>query len=277
MSLAPWRDPRGQFSSFKLTVLLGLVSPGLWTGAMAVSGGFVHAVLPSLIYYTGIWALWALVACLAVTPLSRIGAWRSLAWVRRMLGVGALVYTLLHVVAYVAIRRADVLAIFDEIVGRWSIAWATLSTLGLCALGLTSTDGAVRRMGGRRWKRLQRTVYLWAPLGLLHFLLSPLAVGPLPFILFGCLAWLLAWRALPLFAREQAHAPSIKALVFLSLGVAGLTAGFEIVWLEQVHALPPALIARANFELDLGLSALWTVLLLGLSVVVCALWRSNRP
>lgn len=243
---------------------------------MATGGGFAHSVLPSLIYFSGIWALWALLACLAVTPLSQIGVWRSLVWVRRMLGVGALVYTLLHVVAYVAIRHADWATIAGEIVGRWSIAWATLSTLGLCVLGLTSTDGAVRRIGGRRWKRLQRTVYVWAPLGLLHFLLSPLAVGPLPFTMFGCLLWLLAWRVLAATSRQSRRAHSIPALLGLSLVVAALTAVFEIVWLDWVHDLPPALIARANFELDLGLSATWTVLLIGVALTIWVRGRAKK-
>lgn len=276
MSLVPWRDPRGRFSFFKLTVLAALVLPGLWTVGMALGGGFAHSVLPSLIYYSGIWSLWALLACLAVTPLSQIGAWHSLVWVRRQLGVGALVYALLHVLAYVAIRRADWLAMVGEIVGRWSIAFATVATLGLLALGLTSTDGAVRRLGGRRWKRLQRTVYLWAPLGLLHFLLSPLAVGPLPFVMVGCLAWLLAWRWLARSPRHPGRAKATAVLLGLSVVVALFTAGFEIVWLDWVHDLPPALIAQANFELDLGLSALWTVALLGLAVVAWGRWRHPR-
>lgn len=276
MSLVPWRDPRGRFSFFKLTVLAALVLPGLWTVGMALGGGFAHSVLPSLIYYSGIWSLWALLACLAVTPLSQIGAWHSLVWVRRQLGVGALVYALLHVLAYVAIRRADWLAMAGEIVGRWSIAFATVATLGLLALGLTSTDGAVRRLGGRRWKRLQRTVYLWAPLGLLHFLLSPLAVGPLPFVMVGCLAWLLAWRWLARSPRHPGRAKATAVLLGLSVVVALFTAGFEIVWLDWVHDLPPALIAQANFELDLGLSALWTVALLGLAVVAWGRWRHPR-
>lgn len=276
MSLVPWRDPRGRFSFFKLTVLAALVLPGLWTVGMALGGGFAHSVLPSLIYYSGIWSLWALLACLAVTPLSQIGAWHSLVWVRRQLGVGALVYALLHVLAYVAIRRADWLAMVGEIVGRWSIAFATVATLGLLALGLTSTDGAVRRLGGRRWKRLQRTVYLWAPLGLLHFLLSPLAVGPLPFVMVGCLAWLLAWRWLARSPRHPGRAKATAVLLGLSVAVALLTAGFEIVWLDWVQDLPPALIAQANFELDLGLSALWTVALLGLAVVAWGRWRHPR-
>ncbi len=276
MSLVPWRDPRGRFSFFKLTVLAALVLPGLWTVGMALGGGFAHSVLPSLIYYSGIWSLWALLACLAVTPLSQIGAWHSLVWVRRQLGVGALVYALLHVLAYVAIRRADWLAMAGEIVGRWSIAFATVATLGLLALGLTSTDGAVRRLGGRRWKRLQRTVYLWAPLGLLHFLLSPLAVGPLPFVMVGCLAWLLAWRWLARSPRHPGRAKATVVLLGLSVVVALFTAGFEIVWLDWVQDLPPALIAQANFELDLGLSALWTVALLGLAVVAWGRWRHPR-
>ena len=274
MSLAPWRDPRQRFSAFKLGVLIALALPGAWTLGMALGGGFEDTLLPSLIYYSGVWSLWALLACLAVTPLARLADWCRLVWVRRMLGVGALIYALLHVAAYAAIRRGDLLVMLGEILGRWSIALATLATLGLLALGLTSTDGSVRRLGARRWKALQRSVFLWAPLALLHFLLSPLAVGPLPFTMFGCLLWLLVWRLLA--ARAALGAQASRTLLLLALAAALLTAGFEIVWLQRVQDLPPALIARANFELDLGLSAMWSVLLIGLAVLAAARWRARR-
>lgn len=274
MSLLPWRDPRGRFSAFKLGALIALLLPGAWTLATALAGGFGQTLLPSLIYYSGLWSLWALLACLAVTPLARLGGWPRLMWVRRMLGVGALGYALLHVLAYVAIRRAELAPMLAEIFGRWSIALATLATLGLLALGLTSTDGAVKRLGARRWKRLQSSVFLWAPLGLLHFLLSPLAVGPLPFLMAGGLAWLFAWRLLA--ARAPAAADSAPVLLGLALGVAALTAVFEIVWLDRMQGLPPALIARANFELDLGLSAMWSVLLWGLAVLALVRWRAGQ-
>jgi sulfoxide reductase heme-binding subunit YedZ len=270
---APWRDNARRFSPLKATTLGLMFVPGAWMLAMCAGGGFGRTLWASLIYYTGIWAIWGLLACLAITPLSRVLRSPRLVQLRRMLGLGALAYTLLHVLAYFALREFDFPVMLQELLRRGSIEIATLSTLGLCAMGATSTDSAVRRMGAQRWKRLQRTVYVLAPLGLLHFLLSPLAVGPLPFAMAGMMFWLLGWRVAVRFAPVTRPWP----LFMLAIASTSFACLFELLWLDYYQRLSPLLIARANFELDLGLSATWTVLIAAVILVALAAWRSNPP
>jgi sulfoxide reductase heme-binding subunit YedZ len=241
-------------------------------GAMVATGEFTHSLLPSLVYYSGIWSIWGLLACLAITPMSQTLRWRELVYVRRMLGLSGLAYALVHVVVYVFLRKFDWLMMGRDMFGRWSLIWAILSTVGLCMLGATSTDGALKAMGGRGWKRLQRWVYWLVPLGVLHFLLSPLAVGPLPFFMSGVLLWLLAWRW---WGRSRGSlAP--KGLALLTLASAACTLVFELVWLKVYQDLSPAMIAWSNLELDMGLSAAWSVFLSGGTFTGVVVWIRQR-
>ena len=239
---------------------------------MSASGGFIHSLLPSLIYFSGIWAIWGMLLSLAVTPLRTSTGWSKLIYIRRMLGLSALTYTVLHVVVYLVLRELDAMSIFKELFGRWSLILATASTVGLCALGMTSTDSAVRRLGGKMWKQLQSLVYLLTLLAIFHFLLSPLAVGPLPFLMIGIFFWLMAWRLMAYFGVIKRSA----ALTLLALASALFTFIFELLWLDLYQHLSPKMIAISNFELDLGLSATWQVLILGLGVAIAAKVRGVR-
>jgi len=64
-------------------------------------------------------------------------------------------------------------SIAHEMMTRISLILATIATIGLIALGATSLDVAVRRMGARGWQRLHNAIYVTAALALIHYLLSP--------------------------------------------------------------------------------------------------------
>jgi DMSO/TMAO reductase YedYZ heme-binding membrane subunit len=78
---------------------------------------------------------------------------------------------------------------------RFSLIVAMLATFGLIALGATSLDAAVARMGAKGWNRLHNTVYVCAALALLHYLLSP-DIYPEQFLTTGMFFWLMVWRVL---------------------------------------------------------------------------------
>ncbi len=265
----PWRDRRGNFSAFKAITFGLLFAPAFWMYVMYAMGGFSHSPIPSLIYFSGIWAIWGLLLTLTVTPLSTSLGWTALMSVRRMLGLAGLGYTILHIAVYVVLRKYNGKAIFDELIGRWTIIFATLSSIGLLALGLTSTDAAVRTLGSRIWHRLQSTVYVLSLLAILHFLLSPLAVGPLPFTMAGIYFWLMTWRVAR-YCSQEIRRP--KVLLRITLISTCFTFAFELVWLDVYQHLSPYMIAMANLELDLGLSATWQILILGLTI--CSLSRN---
>lgn len=119
---------------------------------------------------TGNWTLRFLLATLAVTPLRKALGWHWLAGLRRMLGLFAFFYGLVHLSSYVAFDHVfDVADILKDIVQRPFITVGSAALVLMLPLALTSTDRMVRRLGAKRWRALHRLVYLIAPLGVLHF------------------------------------------------------------------------------------------------------------
>ena len=100
-----------------------------------------------------------LMISLAVTPLRRIARFNQLVDVRRMIGVGAFVYAAAHISLYVADQMFDLWKVASEIVLRLYLTIGFVALLGLAALAATSTDGMVRRLGGKRWQRLHQAIY----------------------------------------------------------------------------------------------------------------------
>ncbi|MCC6474442.1 MAG: sulfoxide reductase heme-binding subunit YedZ [Burkholderiales bacterium] len=119
---------------------------------------------------TGDWTLRWLLLTLAVTPARRILGWNWLLRLRRMLGLFAFFYALVHFSSYVSFDHVfEVAEILKDIAKRPFITVGAASLLLLLPLALTSTNAMVRRLGARRWQALHRLVYFIAPLGVLHF------------------------------------------------------------------------------------------------------------
>jgi sulfoxide reductase heme-binding subunit YedZ len=118
----------------------------------------------------GDWALRFLLITLAVTPLRKLSGWHWLANFRRMFGLFAFFYVVVHVSSYVAFDHVfDVVAILKDIVKRPFITVGFIALVLLTPLAITSTNRMVQRLGAKRWLALHRLVYVIAPLGVLHF------------------------------------------------------------------------------------------------------------
>lgn len=119
---------------------------------------------------TGDWTLYFLCITLAVTPLRRLTKWNWLIKLRRMIGLFAFFYALLHFTTFLWFDHFfDVEEMLKDIAKRPFITVGFSAFLLLIPLALTSTNGMVKRLGGRRWQWLHRTIYVIAPLGILHF------------------------------------------------------------------------------------------------------------
>ncbi len=148
----------------------------------------------AVLHRTGDWALRLLLVTLAVTPVRRLTGLGWLLRFRRMLGLFAFFYVVLHLAVYLVLDRA---LVWDEIVTdlakRPYIMVGFAAFVLLVPLAVTSTRGWVRRLG-RRWQLLHRSVYLIAVLGVLHFLWLVKADLLEPLIYAAILAVLLAFR-----------------------------------------------------------------------------------
>jgi sulfoxide reductase heme-binding subunit YedZ len=119
---------------------------------------------------TGDWTLRFLLITLAVSPLRTLFGWNWLLRFRRMLGLSAFFYGVVHLSSYVAFDHVfDVAEIAKDIVKRPFITVGFTALVLMIPLAVTSTNAMVRRLGGRRWLALHRLVYVIAPLGVLHF------------------------------------------------------------------------------------------------------------
>ena len=259
----PWLDRARRFSWLRAALLGSLLTPGLVLLALLGDGAMGAEPWKAATREAGSWALIALLFSLAVTPLRWIAEWPKAATLRRMVGLVALGYGLLHLVLYTGHLGWDVFAVTGEIARRLYLTLGFGVLLGLGALGWTSTDGWQARLG-RRWKGLHRLVYPLAALAVLHAFLQSKSQANDAVLMAGLLLWLMAWRQLS--GRWRADA---MALAGLALGAAIGAALVEWAWYAAATALPAWRIMAANLDVAAGLRPAQIVLLAGLGVVVC--------
>lgn len=156
----------------KPLVLLACLGPAAWLVWGAVGGGGLGAdPVKTLQIVTGLATLILLLITLAVTPLRRFFSWNWLGPLRRMLGLAAFGYLLVHALIYFVLDQSlDPGLIWTDTVEHPRIAVGFAAWLLLIPLALTSTDRAIRRLG-KRWGRLHRLVYPATFLGILHYLM----------------------------------------------------------------------------------------------------------
>jgi sulfoxide reductase heme-binding subunit YedZ len=192
-----------------VTVALGL------TPALMLIAGLVRWLLgdfgalggdpvDTLTHETGAWALRLLLASLAITPLRTWLRWRTVAPLRRTLGLLAFLYATLHLLTYAILDRGLLIggdpeapsaaaALLDDVVKRPYITVGFAAFSMLFALALTSTRAAIRRLG-RRWQALHRLAYVAAVASVVHFLWLVKLDPTEPLIYGAILACLLALR-----------------------------------------------------------------------------------
>lgn len=169
--------------------------PAVWTFHLAITDQLGADPLKTLERSLGLWALRFLVAGLAITPLRRMGGPNLIRW-RRMIGLLAFVYALLHVTVYVWLDQGlDAGLIWKDIVKRPYITVGLLSFLILIALAATSNATMIRRLGAAAWQRLHRLVYVAAAAAALHFIMLVKAWPLEPFVYAAIIAGLLLYRA----------------------------------------------------------------------------------
>jgi len=142
---------------------------------------------------TGMLTLTFLTVTLAITPVRKIFAFNPLIKVRRMLGLFAFFYGLIHLVTYVWFDRGlNLASVFPDVAGRPFILIGMLAFLLMVPLAVTSTDNMLKRLGGKRWRNLHRVTYAAAVAGVVHYWMLvksdtriPLTFGFIVFVLLG--------------------------------------------------------------------------------------------
>jgi sulfoxide reductase heme-binding subunit YedZ len=181
-------------------VVFGLcLLPLLWLVAKVAGNQLGANPQEALIRATGDWALRFMCLVLAVTPARVLFKQPALARFRRMLGLFAFFYALVHLLSYALFDMGlDLGDILRDIAKRPFILVGTLTLLLLLPLALTSFNRAIRWLGVVRWQRLHRLVYVAAVTMLLHFFWMRSGKNDFAevFVYAGIVGVLLGWRAL---------------------------------------------------------------------------------
>jgi len=146
---------------------------------------------------TGMLTLVFLMLTLAITPLRKITGINWLTRFRRMVGLFAFFYGATHLLTYIWFDRFfNLPSVVGDVAQRPFIAIGMAAFFLMVPLAITSTDKMVKRLGGKRWIKLHRLVYLAAGLGVLHFWMLVKSDTRLPLTFAFILALLLAHRLL---------------------------------------------------------------------------------
>lgn len=145
-------------------------------------------------HFCGKTALNLLLITLLVTPARNLAGLPHLPRLRRMLGLFAFFYVVLHFAVYVVLdQELNLRSVAADVAKRPYITIGFLALLMLIPLAVTSTNGMMRRLG-RRWQKLHRLIYVIAVLGVWHFYWQVKRDVREPLIYAAILAALLAYR-----------------------------------------------------------------------------------
>jgi len=174
-------------------VFLTCLSPVIWLVYGVFAGTLGANPIETILRDLGDWTLRFLLLGLAISPLRRLSGWAWVMRYRRMIGLFAFFYGVLHLSIYIGIDHFfDWATIWKDIVKRPYITIGMTALVLLTPLAVTSPKIMVRKLGGARWKKLHKLVYPIAIMGVVHFYLlvkadvrEPLIYGAILLILLG--------------------------------------------------------------------------------------------
>jgi methionine sulfoxide reductase heme-binding subunit len=175
----------------KIAIFLAALIPLERLAWIALHGGLGANPIEVITHSTGDWTLRLVLVTLAVTPLRRLTGQYWLIGVRRMVGLFAFFYGVLHFTTYIWLDKFfDVHEMVKDIAKRPFITIGFSAFVLMIPLAATSTAWSIRRLGGKNWQLLHRLIYLTGILGVIHYIWlvkadkrKPLEYGAVLFVL----------------------------------------------------------------------------------------------
>ena len=186
---------------WKPLVFLTAALPFVWLIGRSVIEGYIsngslgEAPVGFVNRYLGDWAFTFLIISLAMRPVQEITGIKSLAKYRRMIGLFAFFYAVLHVLAYVTLEWA--LNLGDMSADIYKRPFILLGLGAFCLLiplAFTSANSQIKRIGGKRWKKLHSATYVINGLVALHFILAANHENGEPYVYAAAVVVLLWYR-----------------------------------------------------------------------------------
>ena len=158
------------FSQLKALLFFVCLVPLFRLGWYGYSGQLGANPIEFITRSLGTWTLVFLLITLTITPLRQLSGWTWLVKLRRMTGLFAFFYVLLHFITYIWLDQFfDLAAIYKDVIKRPFITIGFTAFVLLIPLAITSTNAMVKRLGGNRWKQLHKLVYVIAIFAVIHY------------------------------------------------------------------------------------------------------------
>ena len=159
---------------------------------------------------TGMLALIFLILTMLVTPLRKVSGWNWIIFSRRTLGLYAFFYASLHFLIFFALDRSfSISSTWLEMTKRNYLIIGSIGLLVMVPLAVTSTNGMIKRLGGKRWRALHRLAYVAAIAGVIHYYLQVKKDVRQPLAFAAVLAILLGYRVFDSW-RQRKPAVAVK-------------------------------------------------------------------
>ncbi len=183
------------FSQLKALLFIASLIPLLRLSWYGYSGQLGANPIEFITRSLGTWTLVFLLITLSITPLRKISGWSWLIKLRRMAGLYAFFYALLHFITYIWLDQFfDVAAILKDVIKRPFITIGFAAFVLLIPLAVTSNNAMIKKLGGKRWQLLHRLVYPIAIFAVIHYWWLVKKDITQPLIYAGVLSVLLVYR-----------------------------------------------------------------------------------
>jgi sulfoxide reductase heme-binding subunit YedZ len=181
---------------------LGLLACDFYRGALGANP------LEFFLRASGVLTLLFVVVTLSVTPLRKIFGWNGLIKYRRMLGLYAFFYGCVHLITYSIFDKSlEMQEIVRDVIQRPFIAVGMAALLLMVPLAATSTNGMIKRLGGKNWSKLHKLTYAVPVLGVIHFWMIVKSDVFYPALFAVAVALVLGYR---LFSRSRSKIDAVK-------------------------------------------------------------------
>jgi methionine sulfoxide reductase heme-binding subunit len=182
-------------SKIKTLLFVVCLIPAVWLTFALFTDQLGANPVEAVTRQTGLWALRFLWITLLITPLRWMTGWNDLVKFRRLLGLYVFFYAVLHMLLYLGLDQSfDIAEIIKDIIKRPFITIGFFSFIALIPLAVTSNNAMVKRLGGRRWKKLHRLTYVIAIASSIHFYMLVKLDKAEPLVYIALLVILLAPR-----------------------------------------------------------------------------------
>lgn len=157
-------------SKLKTILFIASLIPAIWLVYALFTNQLGANPIEAITRESGLWALRFLWLTLLITPLRWLTGWNGIVTLRRMLGLYVFFYATLHMLLYIWLDQFfDINDIVKDIIKRPFITIGFFTFTALLPLVITSNNNMVKRLGGKRWKKLHRITYFIAIACSVHF------------------------------------------------------------------------------------------------------------